>query len=56
VLAKLGKLTRNVGANIDAGDVVGRAASSRLYLEVRVKVGPEGTPVDPQAFLRKRSE
>ncbi len=56
VLAKLGKLTRNVGAKIDAGDVVGRAASSRLYLEVRIKVGPEGTPVDPQAFLRKRSE
>ena len=56
VLAKLGKLTRTVGAKIDAGDVVGRAASSRLYLELRVKVGPEGTPVDPQAFLRKRSE
>ncbi|MBP9084963.1 MAG: peptidoglycan DD-metalloendopeptidase family protein [Kofleriaceae bacterium] len=56
VLAKLGKLTRTVGATLGAGDTVGRAASSRLYLEVRVKVGPEGTPVDPQLFLRKRSE
>lgn len=56
VLAKLGKLTRTVGASLLAGDAVGRAASSRLYLEVRVKVGPEGTPVDPQTFLRKRSE
>ena len=55
VLAKLGKLTRNVGATINAGDSVGRAASSRIYLELRIKVGPEGTPVDPQMFLRKRS-
>ena len=56
VLAKLGKLTRTIGATLVAGDAVGRAASSRLYLEVRIKVGPEGTPVDPQTFLRKRSE
>ena len=56
VLAKLGKLTRTVGATLVAGDTVGRAASSRLYLEVRIKVGAEGTPVDPQTFLRKRSE
>jgi len=56
VLAKLGKLTRVVGATINAGDSVGRAASSRLYLELRLKVGPEGTPVDPQKFLRKRSD
>lgn len=56
VLAKLGKLTRTVGATINAGDSVGRAASSRIYLELRLKVGPEGTPVDPQVYLRKRSD
>jgi murein DD-endopeptidase MepM/ murein hydrolase activator NlpD len=54
VIAKLGKLTRVAGAALEANDTVGRAAGSRLYFELRVKAGPEGTPVDPQLFLRRR--
>ena len=54
VLAKLGDVALPVGASIAAGDRVGRAARHRVYLEVRVKLGPGGLPIDPEPLLGKR--
>ena len=54
VIAKLGEAGLPlVGAEIHAGDRVGRAARHRVYLEIRVKVGPGGLPVDPEPLLAK---
>jgi murein DD-endopeptidase MepM/ murein hydrolase activator NlpD len=54
VLAKLGELALPVGAPLAAGDRIGRAARHRVYLEVRVKLGPGGLPIDPEPLLGKR--
>jgi septal ring factor EnvC (AmiA/AmiB activator) len=54
VLAKLGDVALPVGASIAAGDRIGRAARHRVYLEVRVKLGPGGLPIDPEPLLVKR--
>ena len=54
VVAKLGEVALPVGAPIAAGDRIGRAARHRVYLEVRVKLGPGGLPIDPEPLLRKR--
>jgi murein hydrolase activator len=51
VLAKLGAIALPVGAPIAAGDRIGRAARYRVYLEVRVKLGPGGLPIDPEPLL-----
>ncbi|HEY0988959.1 MAG TPA: M23 family metallopeptidase, partial [Kofleriaceae bacterium] len=51
VVAKLGDVTLPVGAPITAGDRIGRAARHRVYLEVRVKLGPGGLPIDPEPLL-----
>lgn len=56
LIAKLGTVAVVAGTQISAGQEVGRAHNSRIYLEVRTKVGPEGTPVDPQAFLVSRQK
>jgi septal ring factor EnvC (AmiA/AmiB activator) len=53
VVAKLGDLTVPVGAPVTAGDRLGRAARHRVYLEVRVKLGPGGLPVDPEPLFAK---
>ena len=37
------------------GDRLGRAARHRVYLEVRVKLGPGGLPIDPEPLLAKRA-
>ena len=51
VIAKLGELTLPRGTHVAAGDRIGRAAHHRVYLEVRVKVGPGGLPVDPEPLF-----
>lgn len=51
VVAKLGELALPVGAPIARGDRLGRAARHRVYLEVRVKLGPGGLPIDPEPLL-----
>ena len=51
VVAKLGELALPVGAPIATGDRLGRAARHRVYLEVRVKLGPGGLPIDPEPLL-----
>lgn len=53
VLAKLSDQNLPVvGAEVHAGDRLGRAARHRVYLEVRVKVGPGGMPIDPEPLLK----
>jgi len=54
VLAKLGDVALPVGAAIAAGDRIGRAARHRVYLELRVKLGPGGLPIDPEPLLARR--
>ncbi len=53
VLAKLGDVVIATGAHVDARQVVGRAARERVYLEVRVKLGPGGIPIDPEPLLAR---
>jgi septal ring factor EnvC (AmiA/AmiB activator) len=53
VVAKLAELAVPVGAPIAAGDRIGRAARHRVYLEVRIKLGPGGLPIDPEPLLGK---
>jgi murein hydrolase activator len=54
VIAKLGEVALPVGAPVAAGDRLGRAARHRVYVEVRVKLGPGGLPIDPEPLLAKR--
>jgi len=51
VIAKLGEVGLPVGAPLAAGDRIGRAARHRVYLEVRIKLGPGGFPIDPEPLL-----
>jgi septal ring factor EnvC (AmiA/AmiB activator) len=53
VVAKLGELALPIGAHVATGDRLGRAAHHRVYLEVRVKVGPGGLPIDPEPLLAR---
>ncbi|HEY0192399.1 MAG TPA: M23 family metallopeptidase, partial [Kofleriaceae bacterium] len=53
VIGRLGDLALPVGAAIAAGDRLGRAARHRVYLEVRIKLGPGGYPIDPEPLLAK---
>lgn len=48
ILAKLGEIGVPVGAPVKRGDPIGRAARHRVYIEVRVEVGPAGVPIDPE--------
>jgi septal ring factor EnvC (AmiA/AmiB activator) len=54
VIAKLGSVAVPIGAPVHRGDRLGRAARQRVYLEVRVKLGPGGLPIDPEPLLAKR--
>jgi septal ring factor EnvC (AmiA/AmiB activator) len=51
IVAKLGELAVPVGAPVSRGDRLGRAARHRVYLEVRVKLGPGGLPIDPEPLI-----
>ncbi len=51
VVAKLADLVVPVGAKVQRGDRIGRAARQRVYLEVRVKLSPGGMPIDPEPLL-----
>ena len=53
VIGKLGDLVVPVGAPVKAGDRLGRAARHRVYLEIRVKIGPGGLPIDPEPLLKR---
>jgi septal ring factor EnvC (AmiA/AmiB activator) len=51
VVAKLREIALPVGEPIASGDRIGRAARHRVYLEVRIKLGPGGLPIDPEPLL-----
>ena len=51
VVAKLADVTLAVGTRVARGDRIGRAARTRVYLEVRAKVAPGGLPIDPEPLL-----
>lgn len=51
ILAKLDPIAFALGAHIPRGTVVGYAARRRVYFEVRVPVGPGGTPIDPEPLI-----
>lgn len=51
VLAKLDPVAFAHGATISRGTVIGHAARRRVYFEVRLPVGPGGTPIDPEPLL-----
>jgi septal ring factor EnvC (AmiA/AmiB activator) len=53
VVAKLGDIAVPVGARVARGDRLGRAARHRVYLELRVKIGPGGLPIDPEPLLAR---
>ena len=53
VIAKLGELAVPIGVPIKRGDRVGRAARHRAYVEVRVKIGPSGLPIDPEPLFAR---
>jgi septal ring factor EnvC (AmiA/AmiB activator) len=53
IVAKLGELTLPLGTHVAAGDRLGRAAHRRVYVEVRVKIGPGGLPIDPEPLFAK---
>ena len=55
VIAKLGDVKLPTGTALAAGDRIGRAARHRVYLEVRVKLGPGGLPIDPEPLLAATS-
>lgn len=56
VVAKLGELSVPTGAKVALGDKLGRAARHRIYLEVRVKIGAGGLPIDPEPLLVSESK
>jgi len=54
VVAKLGEVAIPVGTKVARGDILGHAQRHRVYLEVRVKVGPGGLPIDPEPLVQAR--
>src|SRR5262249_46288677 len=48
VIAKLDPPEVHTGDRVVRGETIGRAAADRVYLEVRVAIGPGGVPVDPE--------
>lgn len=54
VVAKLAAPVVRAGDHVDQGTVLGHPAHHRVYLEVRVEVGPGGTPIDPESVLPAR--
>jgi septal ring factor EnvC (AmiA/AmiB activator) len=53
VLAKLGEIRAPLGVPVKRGDIVGRAARQRVYVEVRIKIGPSGLPIDPEPLFAR---
>ncbi|HTM20902.1 MAG TPA: peptidoglycan DD-metalloendopeptidase family protein [Kofleriaceae bacterium] len=51
VVARLSSAEVAAGQRVTAGQVLGRAAAGRVYLEIRLPVGPEGLPSDPAPLL-----
>lgn len=53
VLGKLDSLAVGQGGRVTRGQLLGRAARQRVYLELRLPLGPGGLPVDPLPLLER---
>lgn len=53
IVARLSKVTVPLGTRVERRARLGRAARQRIYLEVRVKLGPGGLPIDPSPLLAR---
>ncbi|HSN29063.1 MAG TPA: M23 family metallopeptidase [Kofleriaceae bacterium] len=53
IVAKLGEVAIPVGTKVQRGDILGHAQRHRVYLELRVKIGPGGLPIDPEPLVQK---
>jgi septal ring factor EnvC (AmiA/AmiB activator) len=53
VLAKLGEIRAPVGVAVKRGEIIGRAARQRVYVEVRIKIGSSGLPIDPEPLFAR---
>jgi len=51
VVAKLAPLAYVAGTRVSRGTIIGYPLKRRVYLEVRLGIGPGGTPVDPAPLL-----
>ena len=51
IVAKLADPALPVGTHLARGDRLGQATRHRVYLEVRIEVGPGGLPIDPEPLL-----
>jgi len=56
VIAKLGAVAIPVGTAVRRGDRIGHASRHRIYLEVRVRIGAGGIPIDPEPLLASRAD
>lgn len=56
VLGKLDPPAVAAGDRVTRGQVVGRAARRRVYLEVRVPLGPGGLPIDPEPLFAQAGQ
>lgn len=54
IIAKLALPSVKAGDQVAQGAVLGRPARYRVYVEVRVQVGPGGTPIDPTTVFPQR--
>lgn len=54
VMARLRPLEIAAGARVTRGQVVGNAEGRRIYLEIRLPIGPGGHPIDPTPLLERR--
>jgi septal ring factor EnvC (AmiA/AmiB activator) len=53
VTGRLGRIRVTVGQSVDPGQALGEAAGDRVYLEIRLEVGPGGEPIDPAPLLAR---
>ncbi|MEM9492973.1 MAG: hypothetical protein AAGC55_27740, partial [Myxococcota bacterium] len=51
VTGALGQLSVIRGLRVETGDLLGESAGDRVYLEIRLDVGPGGLPVDPRPLI-----
>ncbi|MCG8417365.1 MAG: peptidoglycan DD-metalloendopeptidase family protein [Proteobacteria bacterium] len=51
ILGTLTKLQVSRGESVETGDLVGESMGDRVYLEIRLDIGPGGFPVDPQSLI-----
>jgi murein hydrolase activator len=51
IIADLGELEVDTGDRVARGQVIGVAPGDAIYLEVRLKIGAEGFPIDPEPLL-----